>query len=307
MCGVIVFCSRCSARAFAAVMGGCLSTRFIRPVTTRVRMGRLMSGDGTVRSGGNTTTFIRPLTTRVPGVLRLAAFAGRVRVLYHYGHCRRQLFCVLCTRGRGLKGERVRHYISGSAFSGLLKGGDGVSGKLLRRCPSTPVVFGSAIFLSFLKLPGGCGRDGLGGKLVRRVGRFVLRLNGSFVFVSRRCPLAINTSACGTSLLFFRHNLRTLITIRLGGAGFRPQSLNRLRFCLRTLSHSIGHSGRGPSVNVVLYPSISGIIIRCTVDHDVDPAVITRCGHVLVPRRGVRRRLERFYRFFSGRSGSWGW
>ncbi len=125
--------------------------------------------------------------------------------------------------------------------------------------------------------------------MVTGLGRFVLRFNGSFAFINRRCQMRIKGASFFVSLLFCGHTLSYLMTVRLGMNGFGPRRLNRLGFCLRTLGQSIGGTGRGPDINLVLYACGSSAIIRCTLDDDLSPAVMTSCA-LRLPSGGLLRR-----------------
>lgn len=111
-----------------------------------------------------------------------------------------------------------------------------------------------------------------------RVARFLLRLNGKFTFMKRRCYLGLGGGRCFYSLLFCRVPLETCMIVRLGGKGFGPRRLKRLGFCRGLVGGALEKRCSGPAVKVLLYQSGSEVRMRCTLRGVSSPVKIDRFG-----------------------------
>lgn len=107
-----------------------------------------------------------------------------------------------------------------------------------------------------------CSRAGLRGTVVDGVRRFLLRLNGKFLFRTHRGEFAFSRRRFCISLIFCGHLLRYCILVSLGVRELARRSLKRVRVCIGCCSHRIGRSFRGPAVNVLLYGRGGSTLIR---------------------------------------------
>lgn len=100
---------------------------------------------------------------------------------------------------------------------------------------------GGPLALRFLKLgpSATCSRSGLRGTVVGGVRRFLLRLNGKFLFRTERGEFAFSRRRFFISLIFCGHLLRYCMLVSLGVNGLARRSLKRVRVCIGCCSERV--------------------------------------------------------------------
>ncbi len=152
---------------------------------------------------------------------------------------------------------------------------------------------GRPCIVRFLKLPRliRCSRARLRGRVVSGLRRFLLRLNGKFAFIKERIHLAFRRRRFEYSLMFCGHLLEYFMLFSLGVKRLGRRSVKRVRVCMGCCSEGMGLPSRGGAVNMVLYGSGGGTVMRVALPRSGARVFTDGCRAILPDGRRLRELL----------------